>query len=460
MFGGEYMRLKLTIVLLVVATVLLYGGIETEAREITVNTTDNFQQILDRAQDNDKIMLEPGIYEGNFTINTKVQLIGKKGATLQGSGQGDVLTVNADEVTIENLQIEKGGSQNAGIYLKSNRNMIKNNKIYDVFHGIVVRDGYGNVITENVITSFKHASNKGYAIYLIEAPNSRVTNNFTYDTNDGIYISYSNLCEIAYNNIIKARYGIHTMDSKDVVIAENYISQSRNGLMIMQSYNLQIKKNFLYENTTITGVGIFLFDTFNSSIQANVMKKNNKGIFLENAIENLIEFNQIESNEKGIEIGKNSDGNQINLNNFIRNNQQVISNEENENEFSWDGYGNYWDNQQSVNISQTETIDYAYKSGDVFYHLTMNEAYLQIFTGSPAVRLWNMVEQFVPVVSNKFVVDEHPLAKPATIDIDVVNHHSDKVLKSGISWKPFIIFLCFMIFSFVIFKTARRERHE
>src|SRR5690625_1618560 len=257
--------------------------------------------------------------------------------------------------------------------------------------------------------------------------------------------------------IEKARYGIHTMDSKNVVIAKNNIAHSRNGLMIMQSYNLQIKNNFLYENTTVTGVGIFLFDTFNSNIQANIVMENNKGIFLENALENLIEFNQIEGNEKGIEIGKNSNGNQMNLNNFIRNNQQVISNAENKNEFSWDGFGNYWDNQQSLTISQHDTNDYAFKSGDVFYHLTMNEPFLQIFSGSPAIRLWNTVEQFVPIASDKFIIDEHPLAKPAKIEINS-KESAEKALRLNISWMQLTLFISIILFSGIIFQLARRER--
>lgn len=458
------MRSKFLTVLFLVMTIVIaviYGGTEAEAKEMTVTETDDLQAILDQAQDKDIINIEPGIYEGNFIVNTSVTIIGKKGAAIKGTGEGDVITVNADEVRIENLEIERGGSQNAGIYLRSDRNIIKNNKLFNVFHGVVVREGYGNSITGNVITSFKDMPNKGFGIYLIEAPNSRVTNNYLYDTNDGIYISFSDLCEIAHNHIEKARYGIHTMDSKEVVIAENSVSNSRNGLMIMQSYNLQIKKNYLYANTTLTGVGIFLFDTFNSNIQANIIKKNNKGIFLENAIENLIEFNLIESNEKGIEAGKNSNGNQINLNNFISNNQQVISNEKNENEYSFDEFGNYWDNQRSLVVSRDDdTNDYAFKSGDVFYHLTAKDAYLQIFTGSPAVGLWNTIEQFVPVASDKFVVDEHPLAKPAAIKIDADEVSEAKSSGTGISWTPLTIFAGCVLFSILIYKIARREQHE
>ena|SRR5690625_3130424 len=143
------MKFKFTVALFVTITLLVINGVQTEAEKFTVNDTDHLQQILDSAKDNDEITLEPGIYEGNIVINSSIKLIGKSGATVKGTTQGDVITVNADEVTIENLQIESGGSQNAGIHLKSNRNKIVNNRLYDVFHGIVVRDGYGNELLDN-----------------------------------------------------------------------------------------------------------------------------------------------------------------------------------------------------------------------------------------------------------------------------------------------------------------------
>lgn len=457
------MKLKFTVSLLLIFTVLVYSGVKVEAtEEYTVDTSEDLQQVFDKAEKNDVITVKPGIYEGNFTINTSVTVIGEDGAIIKGPNEGNVITVNADDVTIENFQIEGGGSQNAGIHLRSNRNIIKKNKLYNVFHGVTVRDGYGNIITENMITSFKESSIKGFAIYLVEAPNSRVTNNYSYDTNDGIYLSFSDFCEVSNNYIKKARYGVHTMDSKDGIIAENFVTHSRIGLMIMQSYNFHIKNNYLYSNTQVDGTGMFIFDTFDSRISTNVMKMNNKGMFLENAIDNMIEFNIIEGNEKGIQVGKDSFRNEINLNNFVGNNLQVISHEKSDNEFSWEGIGNFWDNQRTLNLSESKTNDYAFKSGDVFYNLTMHEPYLQIFTGSPAVWLWNTIEQFVPMVSKKFIVDEYPLAQPVPIDLNFLNVTANKSKETNspnISWKALTVFSVFISVSLLIILIARREQH-
>ena len=117
-----------------------------------------------------------------------------------------------------------------------------------------------------MITSFKGSSNhKGYGIYLVKAPNSVAANNFIYDTQDGIYVSYSDYCEIRGNQMVRARYGVHTMDSKTVLIAQNEVRESVNGLMIMQSNEVSILANSFYLNTKIDGSGMFIFDTFDSS---------------------------------------------------------------------------------------------------------------------------------------------------------------------------------------------------
>lgn len=251
------MKYKLIIYLLIILSFLLYGETKVEAKEYTVESSTDLQQVLDMAEDKDVIKVKKGIYEGNFTIHTSVTVIGEDGAIVKGPNKGNVITVNADDVTIENLQIEGSGSQDAGIHLKSNRNTIKNNKIYEVYHGVTVRGGYGNIITGNMITSFKDSTIKGFAIYLVEAPHTRVTNNYTYDTNDGIYISFSDYCDVSNNYIVKGRYGVHTMDSKDGIIAQNFVTESRIGLMIMQSENFMIKNNYLYANTAVEAQGCF-----------------------------------------------------------------------------------------------------------------------------------------------------------------------------------------------------------
>ncbi|WP_374723974.1 right-handed parallel beta-helix repeat-containing protein [Calidifontibacillus erzurumensis] len=446
------------------------------AEEMTVSNEKELQMALENLSDHDVIVMKEGIYKGTLTIDKSITIKGETGATLVGPNQGNVITINADDVTIENLQIEGSGSQNAGIHVNGNRSVIKNNKLYNVFHGIVLKNSYGHQIEGNVITSFQDEKfHKGHGVYLIEAPQTIVSNNYIYQSNDGIYLSYSNLCLLTGNQIIKTRYGIHLMDSEDVGITQNQLINNRNGLMIMQSLRLTIKENLLYENKTLEGAGLFLFDTFDSTISANIFKKNNKGIYFENGKRNEISFNEFIENDKGIELGKTSENNQIYLNNFFNNIQQVITDQDNVNSFNRDGYGNYWDDQTHIDLGLgndslngtsepedrflIETVAYAYKSGDVFYHLTADEPYLQIFSGSPAVRLWNAIEQFTAIPSKQFIIDEHPLQEPIVIERSQILEGNGS-MHEEMDFVDGCLFAGFLSISFFTLWKLRRTKHE
>lgn len=362
------------------------------------------------------IKIQTGIYEGNFSIERKVHIIGDKGTRFIGSENGHVLTISGDDVIVENLEVEGSGSQNAGIYVTGDRAYLQHIALRNVFHGIYARNSYGHRFENNLITSFQSKNrHKGFGIYLVEAPNTSVKNNYFFHTQDGVYVSYSDFCEVSGNIMSKARYGVHTMDSRNILIADNRVTESINGLMIMQSYEVFILENYFYKNTENEGAGIFMYDTFDSKIASNIVRGNFRGMILENAQRNRLKFNQIQENDTGLVMGKNSNDNIIYLNNFSGNTKQIISEKDNRNLFSKDTYGNYFDDHQLLNLDQDHKVDFAYKSGDVFYQMADEEPLLQIFYQSPAVELWNMIEQYTPILSDAFIMDESPLAEPAPV---------------------------------------------
>ncbi len=472
-----------TYFLLLLTAFFIFSG-KAGAEELIVTNENELQMVLKTAAENDAIEIKKGIYQGNFSVNKPLTIKGEKGVIIKGPNKGDVITINADDVKIENLQIEGSGSQNAGIHVNGNRSVIKNTKIYDVFHGIVLKNSYGHQVDDNIITSYTNEKivHKGHGIYLVEAPHTHIRNNIIFDTNDGVYLSYSNLSEISGNKVTNVRYGIHTMDSEDVILHQNQLTKNRNGLMLMQSKRLSVKENYLFDNTTIEGAGIFLFDTFDSKISMNIVKKNNKGMYFENGKKNEVLFNEFDQNDKAMELAKGSEDNGIYLNNFLNNNQQVITDKENENTFDLEGFGNYWDDQRHLHLDSNEpTIhasaystspvllnenirhgsnNYAYKSGDVFYHLTTKEPYLQIFSGSPAVELWNTIEQFVPIPSKQFIVDENPIQTPVVMGTMIEQKESKNDEKNVVGFEKSGFFLVFMSISFLTLWYTRRMKND
>lgn len=439
---------------------LLFVG-TASSEEISVSTSEELQAALANGEGLKVIKVKSGEYFGNFIISHSIHLVGEKGAKLIGPSNGNVLAIEADDVIVEGFQVEGGGSQNAGIYVKGNRSIVQHNEIRNVFHGIYSRDGYGHQFKENIITSYNgNQHHKGYGIYLVNSPNTVILGNLIYDTQDGVYVSYSDYCEVKGNQMVRARYGVHTMDSRNVLIAQNQVRESVNGLMIMQSYEVFIIENFFYLNTKIDGAGMFIYDTFDSKISSNLVRSNFKGILMENAQRNTFEFNTFLENNCGMEIRKNSSGNTIYLNNFTNNIQSIISDKENSNRFNKDNYGNYYNDHGSINLNGDDLVDFAYKSGDVFYNMTRQEPYLQVFYQSPAVELWNMIEQFTPMPSDAFVVDEKPLVKPAPVKLNQSYKDAPKIVKQKVKEIQVSYFFIVLFGSVFILICFGREKHE
>lgn len=447
------------VLLFIVCSWFIFAG-KVHGAGLTVSNTKELQEAL-LNHSWSVINLKAGEYNGSFTINHPVQLIGEKGAKIIGPDESNVITIEADDVSIEGLQIEGSGSQNAGIYIKGNRSHIHHNLIKNVFHGIYAHESYGHRIEQNTITSFDESSkHNGYGIYLVKAANTSANSNFIYDTQDGVYVSYSESCEVKGNQMIRTRYGVHTMDSRNVLISQNQVRESVNGLMIMQSYEVFILENIFYLNTKIDGAGMFIFDTFDSKIASNVVMSNYKGILMENAKRNRIEFNTFLENDTGLELRKNSEQNFVYLNNFYKNTKQIISDNQYENMFNKDQYGNYYDDHQSLSLNKDKIVDFAYKSGDVFYNMTSKEPYLQIFHRSPAVELWNMIEKYTPIPSDTFVIDEYPLMNPAPIHWEKSQSELSYKEKRDMSLSQVFSFLLILsVSSYILFKFGR-EKHE
>ncbi|WNS73579.1 NosD domain-containing protein [Bacillus sp. DTU_2020_1000418_1_SI_GHA_SEK_038] len=447
------------VLLFIVCAWFFFAG-KVHGAEVTVSNTKELQGALLNPTSS-VINLKTGEYIGPLTITHSVQLIGEKGAKIIGPYEGNVLTIDADDVTVEGLQIEGSGSQNAGIYIKGNRSHIHHNLIRNVFHGIYAHESYGHRFEQNTITSFEEKSKyKGYGIYLVKAPNTSANSNLIFETQDGVYVSYSEFCELKGNQMIRTRYGVHTMDSRNVLISQNQVRESVNGLMIMQSYEVFILENIFYLNTKVDGAGMFIYDTFDSKIASNVVMSNYKGILMENAKRNRIEFNTFLENDTGLELRKNSDQNYVYLNNFYQNTKQIISDSKNVNKFSKDQYGNYFDDHQSLSLNKDKIVDFAYKSGDVFYNMTNKEPYLQIFHRSPAVELWNMIEKFTPIPSDTFVIDEYPLMNPAPVNWEKSQSELSYKEKRDRNFSQILSFLLILsVCSYILFKFGR-EKHE
>jgi len=166
-----------------------------------------------------------GTYNEQFVIN--------KGITLQGASQdntfisgngltGNLISLEADNITITGFTIDGDSSTSIGIYLDSysfiniNNNLIKNNKDYGINYINSAPIIEGNNIENNSSSGIKVATN-GTGI---------IRNNYILSNQHGIRTYGDSYPEITKNNISNNNTGIYCRESATPIISYNTISNN------------------------------------------------------------------------------------------------------------------------------------------------------------------------------------------------------------------------------------------
>jgi parallel beta-helix repeat protein len=140
----------------------------------------SIQSAINDAVNGDTIFVYNGIYYENIVVDKTLDVIGEnvENTIIDGGGSGDVVSISAHYVNLNNFTITNGGnvSSNAGIKISSLYNGIFNCTVYE---------------------------NNGNGIYLEYALNNTIfSNNLNNNTGDGINLSYSSNNTIYHNNFI------------------------------------------------------------------------------------------------------------------------------------------------------------------------------------------------------------------------------------------------------------------
>lgn len=174
------------------------------------------QPMIDAAAPGAELRLAPGLYEGPVHIGKPLSLIGE-GVQLQGTGQGSVVTVDAESVHVEGLQITGSGddheTKDAGITLTKAAKgaVIKGNVLRGNLYGIDVHGAQDAQIIGNVIEGRQgHRMNqRGNGVYVWNAPGTVVEGNDVRWGRDGIFVNTSKRNVFRGNRFRDLRFAVH-----------------------------------------------------------------------------------------------------------------------------------------------------------------------------------------------------------------------------------------------------------
>jgi len=432
--GGWKIKGKLLLpAMLILFFLLSFQESDIAAKTQTVSNI-SLQEIIDQAKPGDQVKIEKGIYTGQIIISKPLTLIGEEGATIDGGGKGNVVTITADGVMLKGFAIQNSGKEpdNCGILLKEvNNAIIDSNRISNVLFGIYSEKSSSNTIKNNEIESFHaHFSKRGNGIHLFKGKENVIENNKLVNVQDGIYFDFTSHNKVHHNTVEDSRYGFHFMFSEYIEAAENLIQKNITGLMVMDSNNLQLINNQILNHFHVRAVGVLIYDASNIVLEGNEIRQNSSGLYFEKAKGTYIARNLLAANQVGLEFkGSNNTENILKENNFIGN---VVQSKIAKNDMRLDDNdkGNYWDDYNSYDLTGDGIGEVPYKAGSIYDQILQSYPHWQFYFESPAIKIWSKAESMFPSIGTANVYDEKPLIEPVNFEKEMKMVDTSKTNRS------------------------------
>ncbi len=448
------MRLEYSVSFLprLVPAALLAAGVSSFASAATLRAVpgEPLQALVDRAGDGDVIELAPGQYPGAIRIDRPVILSGQPGATVAGSGAGNVITVTSPDVTVRGLAIRGSGrdlqTMDSGIFLEktAQRAQIENNRLEGNLFGIYVHGAAGSRVENNVVEGLREGrrSEMGNGVSLWNAPGVSIAGNTFRYGRDGIFTVSSRQDRFVNNRFEHVRFAVHYMYTNDSEVSGNISIGNHVGFAIMFSNRLVIRNNisdrdrdygilFNYANYSeiegnrVTGGRL---DTVAASGEDSPDEERGmvpearpaqgarsgpgKCVFIYNTNHNRLRNNWFERCGIGVHFTAGSEGNEITGNAFVGNRNQVKYVGTRDLDWSKGGRGNYWSDNPAFDLDGDGIADTAYRPNDLVDRVLWTAPSAKVLINSPAVQVLRWAQAQFPALYPGGVVDSHPLIAP------------------------------------------------
>ncbi|MDQ0253295.1 nitrous oxidase accessory protein [Evansella vedderi] len=364
------------------------------------------QGIIDQTPPHGIVELSKKVYEGNITIDKPITIIGVDSTVIRGDGTGNVITINTEEVHLENLQIENSsfdrgsGEEYSGIKVNEGRNTLRNLHISQAYHGIYLSQAHGNVIEQVTIFGQKGketVAGQGNGIQVYYSNDNEITSNYIEGTRDGIYFEYANKNTLTNNEISHTRYGLHYMYSEDNVFRGNTFAFNIGGAAVMGSRRNEFTNNDFSMNQSSRSFGLLLQASSDNVVIGNHFSNNKRGLLVEQSHHNNISENAFIQNNIGIEIWASSTEQTLTENQFYKNQSPVIQvGGHSENHWSVNGRGNDWGNSfPLLDLNQDGIGDFPVSYYSSLHQLIENNELTYFMINSPSIVVYEKMNQWM-----------------------------------------------------------------
>ena len=399
---------------------LSFSIITLSARTIEVGEGKAFSSIsaaLHKAKAKDEILIYgKKIYKERLVIQKPITLKGVGTPIIDGGQRGDVIKVNADNVTIEGLQIQNSARSSqvdyCGVHVKDAqfvtiRNCVFRKNQFSVMfqnckNGLIANNNISSYITYNPIM--------GNAVHCWKSDNMHITGNNIGHNRDGIYLEFVNNSHIDHNTVSGcARYGLHFMFSHFNVYSSNRFNHNQAGVAVMFAHNVEMINNTFEFNRGTSSYGLLIKELQYSTIKGNRFLDNTVGLLIDGGSDLNVHHNVIKNNGWGMRLISASTNDTIVHNNFLGNTFDMTTNVSyNRNNVN----GNYWDKYEGYDLNKDGYGDVPFHPLSLFSMLAEQNENVLFFFHSFLMNLLDATEKVLPSITPDNYVDNYPHMNP------------------------------------------------
>lgn len=378
---------------------------------LPLSAAQPLQPWLDLAAPGSVLKLPPGIYSGPALIDKALTLDGDGLAVIDAGGNGTVLTVRANRVTLRGLTLKNSGHSHdaldGGLMAEGHELLIENNVIEEVLFGISLHHSNDSVIRDNRIRSRDaDPADRGDGLRLWYSSGNRIEGNDIAQIRD-ITVSNAPRNRFVGNRVRDSRRALNLLFAPRTLIEGNLFERNATGVIALNSDGLVIRGNSISHAMDASGAGVALKETAAALVQDNEIVHCAHGIMADSPMHplNRIVFvdNMVAHNVTGVYF-YGAKGGHIAIGNSFLNNLWpviIIGDGDPMNDTWW---GNYWDGYEGFDRDGDGFGDQPHELYAWADRIWMETPAARFFRNSPVLELLDFLERLAPFAAPTLIL--------------------------------------------------------
>ena len=399
------------------AMALLSGSAMVQAQSDVIvspsGTIRTLTQALRVAAPGARVVVKAGVYrEPTIVVQRPVTIVGEPGTVLESDQGHQILTVQADDVTVRGLELRHIATSyvedRAAIRVQDAANcVIENNTIEDGFFGIYLARVDRCRVTDNRLHASKaRESASGNGIHLWTSNHITVERNEITGHRDGIYLEFVHESDVRGNvSEGNLRYGMHFMYSDDCRYVANTFRRNGSGVAVMYTKRIEMTDNRFEDNWGAASYGLLLKEILEPTLRDNHFTTNTVGLLVDGVTRLRADGNDFVDNGWAVKLLASAQDGSFTANEFVGNTFDVATNSR---ETTTTFTGNYWDDYRGYDLNRDGVGDVPYHPVRLFSLLVAQNEPVLIALRSPFVTLLDLAERVLPSLTPETLADASP----------------------------------------------------